>query len=202
MIEYDLNKKGLIVVGTPRSGSHATTDFLFKSFNHRDRYPRFDGEIQTTNPKIWLSKKDELRPTNLLYTFDSLVTHKIKVRFMANLDILKNYQLVNLRRRDKVSQFVSLCLHDAVEFKHSPKFEEYCHFLPIKVSPTTLRNFIDSQDFDKKFKWDNVLYYEDIMPDYNKLNNRSFSKNNYPPFEQIIENFNEVKQILEEYSYE
>jgi len=197
------NKKGVIVIGTPRSGSHMLTDMLFQQSKDPNAY--WLGEI-TANADFSIDyfKKIELEHQGKII-FCSIVQHWIKRILAMDPSCLKDYVLINLRRRDKVAQYISWCVFQAQTsasmVKHSPDWDDYKQYLPIETTRERLNNFIDEQNLDFAFtNPDYVVYYEDVV----QLDLPSnFKKNHYPiPKEQIVGDFDTVKSLLEKYSYD
>ena len=184
------NKKGVIVIGTPRSGSHMLTDILFNTAALPNA--KLLGEIRSDgNFSVDDFKNIESQNQGSII-FCSVVQLWIKRVLAMDRNYLKDYVLVNLRRRDKVAQYISWCVFQAQTtssiVKHSPNWDDYKDCLPIETTQEHLNNFIDEQNLDFAFTDpDYIFYYEDIV----NLNlHTNFKKNNYPvSHEQIVTDY-------------
>ena len=190
MNNIDYNKKGVIVIGSARSGSHMTCDMLYN---------------QATAPSVNLGEITDLYlPTHDKFIFCSIVQTWLRTKLAVNLEWTKDYYIINLRRRDKVSQYISWCVLRAQGksnmVKHSPNWEDYKDLLPWKSSKEDIERFIQDQHLDFAFTPDQILYYEDLV----KTNLKTrYTKNHYPiSYENIVTDYKLVKDLLEKYSYE
>ena len=173
-------------MGSARSGSHMTCDMLFNSAVGKRRY---------------LGEVTEI-PAHDTFIFCSIVQFWAKNLLARDITALKNYQLINIRRRDKVAQYISWCIFRA-QIKtptHSPNWNNYSAMLPWESTKDDIELFLVEQHIDFAFKYDAVLYYEDMAAS-NLITN--FKKNVYPvPHEKIVTDYDLVKSILGKYNYD
>jgi hypothetical protein len=202
-ITINFSKKGVIVVGTPRCGSHMLISTLFRLFGRRN--DELVGEINYTDYTI-----EEFHRNNN-FVFASLVDHTLKSLLARNRLILADYQLINLRRRDKVKQYLSYCIlrkqmafdefHENYHFdKHSVNKKIFINYTPWASTVGDIHDFLAQQYIDYAFPSASVLYYEDIL----KLDLGSdYKKNSYllPP-EKLVTDYELVKEILGPFSYD
>ena len=197
-MKLDYSKKGLIVIGSARSGSHMACSMFYHSAVAQAINL---GEIYATNEK-------DLEYLNSVsqngFTLCSIVNFMAKNRLAANLSQLKNYQLVNVRRKNKIDQYISWCVYRAQQksnrYNHSPIWEDVEKFLPWEVTIDDLDRFIAEQNIDFAFQFDSIFYYEDLI---NSNNLTTFKKNKYPiANNELVSNYTLVQEMLENYSYE
>lgn len=205
MIEIDYTKKGVIVYGSPRSGSHMTCDMLWRFSTVENKV--YLGEI-TANE---LSRKNI---QNLLtdlsaeyqnkFIFASIVQLRIKNFLSQQPKLLKEYQLVHLRRRDKVKQYISWCMFRLQDnlgmWNHSPIWKDILPYLPYQVTDDDLEQFILEHNIDYAFpKPDNIVYYEDLIQMQLETN---VKKNTYEwPMEKLVSNYQLVVDTFEDFKY-
>lgn len=181
--------KGVIVVGTARSGSHMTCDMLYNT---------------AVEPhKVNLGEVTKLPYIPGKFVYCSLVQHTVKNLLAVDTQWTDEYHIVNLRRRDKVAQYVSWCVFRAQTqasiSKHSPDWGDYKDLLPWESTAEDIEMFINEQNLDFAIPADEVVYYEDMIVSGNKT---QYKKNQYPiPPEQIVTDYALVKSMLEKYSY-
>ena len=202
MIELDYSKKGVIVLGSPRSGSHMICDILYN--NSLLTSKKLLGEIYTIRDVNVMQTFDNIKKANEnKFIFCSLVQHWAKNLLATRSNVFNEYNVINLRRRNKVDQYISWCIFRAQTqaniAKHSPIWEDYKHLLPWESSIYDIERFINEQHLDHAFCADYILYYEDII----KLNLKTkYTKNLYPvPYNKIVTDINLVETILTEFAY-
>ena len=203
----DYTKRGIIVIGSARSGSHMTSNMLYN--------------ISTINNKVGVGEiyTDRYLSTNILdplkvleskyqgqFIFCSLTHFANKNLLAMDSSYLKDYNLVNLRRRDKVAQYISWCVFRVSNRSyanghgpHSPKFADYKDLLPWPSTREDIEMFILEQNIDYAFSAP-VLYYEDLV--LSGMPTR-FKKTHYPlPFEEIVTDYKLVCDTLLRYTYD
>lgn len=181
--------KGTIVIGAPRSGSHMTCDMLFNVSNKTNKLQL--GEVSS--------------PPNIpnQYPYCSIVRYSVKNLLAVNTNWTNDYEIINLRRKDKVAQYISWCVFrtqtQSSIYKHSPNWDDYKNLLPWQSTIEDIEMFIIEQNLDFAIPADKIFYYEEIV----KSNMPTqYTKNNYPiPIEQIVTDYALVKKMLENYSY-
>ena len=182
--------KGLIVIGTARSGSHMTCDMLYN---------------QSLIPnKINLGEITTLPDVEGRYAYCSIVQHQVKNLLAVDTAWVDSYEIVNLRRRDKVAQYISWCVFRAQTqasiSKHSPNWDDYKDLLPWESTREDIEMFIVEQNLDFAIPANRVVYYEDMIVSGFRTHYR---KNRYPiPPDQIVTDYALVKTMLEKYSYD
>jgi len=181
--------KATIVIGTARSGSHMTCDMLYNA--------------STISGKINLGEVTVLPDVDNRYAYCSIVQHQVKNMIAVDTSWIYDYEIVNLRRRDKVAQYISWCVFRAQTQsainKHSPDWNDYKDLLPWESTREDIELFILEQNLDFAIPANCVVYYEDMI----KLGlHTRYKKNTYPvPPEHIVTNYALVKNMLEKYSY-
>jgi hypothetical protein len=207
MTDYS-TKKGVIVIGTPRCGSHVVTRHLF--INCQVRHKRYLGEV-SVDPSIDVTERvdalmnhiDHCCETEFCYL--QIVQSDTKLLLALKKHLLKDYWLINLRRRNKVEQYLSWCVFVAQSktgtAKHSPVWEEYKKFLPIVSDEHDIKKFIRQQAEDHLFgPYNEIIYYEDML---NELSEWPFKKNVYPmPLEEIVTDYPLTVEMLSGFKYE
>lgn len=183
--------KGTIVIGTARSGSHMLCDLLYNN-------------SQLSN-KLMLGELTELPDVADKFAYCSIVQNWAKSNLAVDTSWVKDYHVVNLRRRDKVAQYISWCVFRAQTqasiSKHSPEWEDYKDLLPWESTKDDIDMFLMEQYVDFAIKPHEVVYYEDIVK--RPVLNTRFKKNQYPvPPEAIVTDYALVKSILEKFSYD
>lgn len=171
-------------MGSARSGSHMTCDMLANSSVGKNL-----GEVTEI-------------PTHDTFIFCSIVQCWAKNLLAKDITPLRNYQLVNVRRRDKVAQYISWCVFRAQvnTQDHSPKWDNYSAMIPWESTKEDIEWFLFEQHIDFAFKYDTVLYYEDMVTS-NLIT--GFKKNVYPvPHEKIVTDYELVKSMLGKYNYD
>lgn len=184
-----MKSKGVIILATARSGSHMTCDMLFN-----------DSKIPD---KVLLGELVELPNTNKKFVYCSIVQAQAKIRLALNHNCLNDFWVVNLRRRNKIEQYISWCVFRAQTqsgiLQHSPNWEDYKSFLPWKSTQSDIEMFLMEQYLDFAFKPNQILYYEDLIK--NSVNTE-FKKNQYPVRpDEIVTDYQLVQNILQKFSY-
>jgi hypothetical protein len=204
MIDIDYTKKGVIILGASRSGSHMLCNGLFNQSSMANKVNL--GEIY--NKQVPLS--DALEVIQQIkqnhkdqFIFCSLVSYWGKNALAMNQSLLDDFMIINLRRKDKVSQYISWCVFRAQLLcgigKHSPNWDEYKNLLPWPSTENDLEMFITENHLDFAFSNHAVVYYEDVVD--LKLPT-TFIKNLYPiPHREIVTDYELVKTILGNYTY-
>lgn len=200
-------KRGVLVIGTPRCGSHALCHGLYNSSTEKNS--KFLGEIlkETDTPdhtkilEYWDRVENE-NQNNFVYA--SIVQLFSKTWMSAFYsDRFDDYIIINLRRRNKVKQYMSWCVFRAQMkssiIRHSPTYEEYRDFLLWKTTLEDIEMFMTEQLMDYALKSDFVVYYEDI--DFSSLGTE-FKKNHNLLNENLIMSDPElVNRILLDFKY-
>lgn len=178
--------KGTIVIGTARSGSHMTCDMLYNN--------------STIENKLNLGEITNLPTMPGKFVYCSIVQHWFKTALAITTEWTKEYNVVNLRRRDKVAQYLSWCVFRAGANKHSPNWDDCKKLLPWDSTRDDIEMFLMEQYLDFAFKPDQILYYEDLIKE---PVNTKFKKNQYPVApEDIVTDYKLVKSMLENFSYD
>ena len=182
--------KGTIVIGTARSGSHMTCDMLYN-------------ESQFAN-KIMLGEVTELPDVPGKHVYCSIVQNWAKVKLAVDTSWQQDYVIVNLRRRDKVAQYLSWCVFRAQTqasiSKHSPQWNDYKDLLPWASTADDIEQFLVEQYMDFAFTANQIVYYEDMAQSHKPT---KFKKNQYPVQPQeIVTDLALVKNMLEKFSYD
>ena len=196
----DYTKRGVIVIGSARSGSHMTCNMLYNISTINNKVTV--GEIYTGRDP----STDILDPLRVLeskyqgqFIFCSLTQFANKNLLAMDSSYLKDYNLVNLRRRDKVAQYISWCVFRVSGSRWSPEFADYKDLLPWPSTREDIEQFILEQNIDYAFSAP-VLYYEDLA--LSGIPTR-FKKNHYPlPFEEIVTDYKLVCDTLLRYTYD
>jgi hypothetical protein len=190
-------RKNILILGSPRSGTHALASLIYhqapsfqylgeicKSTDHRYPWHEID-RMMTTSP---------LRIAHIVQTFSkTFLISKVN-------QIHENNICVSLRRRDKVKQFASWMFFKHIGFIYNFDHKTIDYVAPgsIKVTVDDIQNFVIDQIIDNHFHCDFTLYYEDI-----DFQQSSFKKNQYAyPIEQVLENFDMVKEYLQDWTYD
>ena len=181
--------KGTIVIGSARSGSHMTCDMLFNE--------------STVESKINLGEVTTLPDVPGRYVYCSIVQYNVKNLLAVDVSWTRDFEIVNLRRRDKVAQYISWCIFraqmQATFTKHTPDWSDYRALLPWESTVDDIEMFIAEQNADFAIPATRVVYYEDMIR--SGLHTR-YKKNSYPVHpEQVVTDYQLVKTMLEKYSY-
>lgn len=203
MIDENLliGKKGIVVISAPRSGSHWLTNALYRYSNKSNRV--LLGEIYTKRSADVLSElniiKDKYKDK---FIFASIVQYVQKNRLIQYADQFKDYYIINLRRRDKVAQYISfaiMTLSWSLDPKsHSPAWGLMSDKFPIEVTNDLLDHFIAEQNFDYVWPADLIMYYEDLPKEMSSR----YQKNEYPMLpSEIFSDYELVKQRLSTFTY-
>jgi hypothetical protein len=141
---------------------------------------------------------------NTRYIFCSIVQAEIKNLLAVDASWAKDYHIINVRRRNKVAQYISWCVFRAQTRsgigKHSPDWSDYKGLLPWKSNKDDIERFITEQHLDFAFNYNEILYYEDLAKSGLQT---KYKKNTYPVTpEQIVTDYKLVNTLLEKYSYD
>ena len=193
MIDY--TKRGIIVIGSARSGSHMTCDMLYNESTVENKIKI--GEITDVDVKSTVDKYHDK------FIYGSIVQYQIKNILAKNIEMLKDFNIVNIRRSNKIDQYISWCVFRAQGrssiIKHSPNWDDYKNFLPWASTKNDLELFLMEQHLDFAFLYDDILYYEEITQTGMKT---QFKKNSYPiPYQDIVTDYDLVVNFLKDYSY-
>ena len=181
---------GVLVVGTYRSGSHMACDMLYRK--------------STTTNKLYLNELLQLPPLNPnSLIFCSIVNTETKTSLAMDLSWMSDYYIVNIRRRNKVAQYISFCILRAQNspgiYNHAPEWDDYKHLLPLTPTEEDIDYFILIQHLDFVFTPNQIIYYEDLVE---TDNDTMYIKTQYPvPLEELVTNYEFIKRKLEKYSY-
>ena len=168
MIDIDYTKKGCIILGASRSGSHMFCDGLYNQSSEPNKVNLgeiYNNQVPLINSldiieKIKQSHKDQ-------FIFCSLVSYWGKNALAMNKTLLDDFMIINLRRRDKVAQYISWCVFRAQLqsniIKHSPNWEDYKNLLPWPSTEKDLEMFLTENHLDFAFSNHAVVYYEDVV---------------------------------------
>jgi hypothetical protein len=192
------NKKGVLVIGSPRSGTHHLCHGLYTASDIKNK--KFQGEIYTNFDTAQIIKiLDPILNSNQ-FTFSSLVQWVPKNLLVQYRNYLKsNFYLINLRRLDKVAQYRSWCcarLMWQYNHEHSLNWTIIEKDLPFFVSNEDIDNFIIEQNADYMFEYDQIVYYEDLYV-HSKYKINQYLK----PNSEIFSNFDLVLERLGNYKY-
>jgi hypothetical protein len=205
MIDIDYTKKGVLVYGSPRSGSHLACDMLCGYSTATNKFLK--GELTSNNlshENIRNLLTDLSEQYHDKFIFASLVQLRVKNFLSQQPELLKHYQLIHLRRRDKVNQYISWCMFRSQDklgvWNHSPVWKDILPYLPYEVTSDDLEQFILEQNIDYAFpKPDIIVYYEDLIQ---MKSETKFKKNIYElPPEKLVSNYQLVKDTLEDFKY-
>lgn len=194
------NKKGIIVIGSARSGSHFLTDALFRQCTKLDKI--LLGEIYKSWDRRHILKNLNEIKANTNFVFASIVQFVPKNLLIQHRHEFADYYIVNLRRRDKIAQYASWCLARSTwkeSISHSPIWELVKKELPFTSTDDDIDQFIIEQNFDYIWPADCTIYYEDLL----SLNLSSkFKKNELlGTYVDIFSNYGVVKERLDKFKY-
>ena len=192
-------QKNILVIGSPRSGSHALGAELAAISN-----ATYLGEIckMSDKPTPW----NEIQ---LLYNTDKLTVAQIvqltpKIHLSHNVDTIKKHAvIVNVCRKNKVKQFASWVyfrLLDPTEFRgwhnhHGDNTRVLQH--SIVAQEQDLIQFMLEQLVDYYFLPDFNLCYEDLT-----FTQKRYQKNEFAfPIETMFSNLEYVEQYLKNWQY-
>lgn len=202
MIDIDYTKKGLIVFGSARSGSHMACDHLYNLSTAINKVNA--GELYTKQRAIGVT--DSELSSQLTIFLESFVYCSI-VQFWARNMLamtptkLSDYNIVNLRRRDKVAQYLSWCIfraqgHNSV---HTPDMSRSMTNLPWESSSADIELFIAEQHVEFLQIPNRIVYYEDLVA---AGVNTKYTKNIYQiPANKIVTDYPLVTTILSKFDY-
>jgi len=177
------NKKGIIVFGSSRSGTHHLGYGLYEKCDIKNK--RYVGEIYHLDVDTANIMKD-FRDLQKIQSFTfSQITHYIsKNMLVQHINEIKNdYYLINIRRKNKIEQYRSWCMARLTwkyKASHSIDWSLIEKDLPLTITNKDIDDFIIQQNADYIWPADEIVFYEDI-----KLDSR-YKKNIYK------ENFNEL----------
>lgn len=204
MIEKIITKardqnKNILIIGSPRSGTHALGAEISKSTNGK-----LLGEICTTSaPGAYWKEINQLYETPIL-TIGQLVQLSPKIKLAGEVATIKKHTVVvNIRRRDKVKQFASWIYFRVMDPTYRQPWHNHLATQTrhqqgsIQVSEQQLEQFILEQMVDDFFLPDFQLCYEDLV-----FTQTKFFKNQFAfPVELIFSNLDFVKEYLANWQY-
>jgi hypothetical protein len=201
MFDLDLtDKKGILVIAPPRSGTHMMTSILANTV---------DIENKININEIYVNDVDKLNILQQLKDIEQQYSGKFIIASIAqwyviNLlishwDYLKDYYIIDLRRHDKIAQYTSWCILQASGGQYNPSADSYQHLLPLAVDVEHVERFIAAQNLCYAIKADKILYYEDVV----KLNQFSTTKKNYYPIDvtDTFLDYETIYKLLGNYRY-
>lgn len=190
-------KKGILIIGTPRCGSHHVSNGIFRmlSFGNKE----YVGELYLNYDPENIEKNIKELQNNKKFVVGSLVRWIPKNLLVQHLDEFNDFYLINLRRLDKVAQYRSWCaarLTWKYSFSHSIEWSKIENDLPYPVTNQDLDQFIIEQNTDYLWDCDQILYYD-------QLDLKSFyQKTDYAlPNEKIFSDYNLVLKRLKNFKY-
>jgi hypothetical protein len=196
MVTMDFKNKNVLILGAPRSGTHALASVI----HQWDLEFQYLGEIGMYQDNADSRKDFELFYDNTPKKLAHVVQTHSKIFAVSNTtQIKKHTTIIELRRRNKVKQFASW-----IFFKHIGAIYNFQHagqdYLPpgsLTVTLADIESFIVDQIIDSAFNPDHTLYYEDL-----DLGSSQIKKNQYVyPIEQIISNIDLVNEHLSNWKY-
>lgn len=193
------NKKNILIIGTPRSGTHALGAELSAISKARNL-----GEICMVG-----RSNEPWHEINKLYNTQRLTVAQIvqliaKMHLARDVATIKHHNvIVNIRRRDKVKQFASWIYFRVRDptglhgwHNHSAdktNVEQYS----FEAQESDITQFMLEQLIDDYFLPDFNLCYEDIV-----FTQKKYKKNEFAfPIETMFSNLDYVRQCLAEWQY-
>lgn len=203
--QYD-GKHGIICIGASRSGTHMITDAIFHEVVYTNKC--LLGEIYSPqwpytpeSAEVLLGSIKEQYSDKFIIC--SITQYSAKIALAKIPHLFDDYFILGIRRKDKVSQYISWCIFRAQEqanlARHSPMWEDYKHVLPWQVTYSDLEIFLADQYLDYVFSPDAIVYYEDVIKQnvYTR-----FKKMEYPvPPNQLVSDLDLVNRILGKFEY-
>lgn len=191
------NKKGIIVIGMPRSGTHHLSGSIYSELKNVNKI--YLGEIyQNFDTSNILENLDALKTCPDFFVC-SFVQYVPKHLLLQHLEQLSEFYLINLRRRNKIEHYRSWCMARLTwkySRSHFVTWDKIVDDLPFQVTNDDIDNFIVEQSADYLIPCDLTVYYEDL-----KVQSR-FIKNTYNlPNEQIFSNYSLVIERLKDFKY-
>jgi hypothetical protein len=193
-----LQGKNILIIGTPRSGTHA----LGETLNAIDSSSINLGEICKNNG---IDLLDDIKQ---IYNHSTtkiahIVQLSAKIALSPCVDLLKHHTiLINLKRNNKVRQFASwMYFHrtggvDGKWHNHEPS-DTKLQPNSLTVTPEDLDLFVVEQLTDDFFQSDYVLFYEDL-----RFTSVQYQKNQYSfEIEKIFSNLDYVEHRLANWKY-
>jgi hypothetical protein len=196
------NKKGVVILASPRSGSIWLCGVLFNLIN---------------NSKVLYEQLVEFRDLDKDLVIDNFTkifnTDKIPIISITNFEainflrphknLFRDLFFIDLRRRDKIAQYASFCvmrIQWQCDNSHVPNWEYILPRLPFQTTEIDINYFITLQNLSYCWPGDITLYYEDL---------KSISKDSGKPkkyeypvnYEQIFSDYSLVKKRLGSFIY-
>jgi hypothetical protein len=196
MVDIDFQDKNILILGAPRSGTHALGSLLHQQ-DPQLTYLKEIGMVQHSDTP-W--KDFDLFCNTTPRKLAHIVQLYSKIFAVGNISEIKKHTIIiSLRRRDKVKQFASWMffkhIGEIYKFQHAGQ-----HYIPpgsITATLNDIESFIINQTIDNAFNPDHTVYYEDLILDKSQV-----KKNQYMyPIEQIFSNFNLVNEHLGNWKY-
>ena len=191
--------KNILIIGSPRSGTHALGNELAELA--QARYLQEICQV-SDNPEPW-------KEIELLYNTDQLTIAQVvqltpKIQLAKNVADIKDHAIiVNIRRRNKVKQFASWIyfrVMDPTAFRgwHNHMAEKTnVKQHSIQVDTSDILQFMLEQLIDDYFLPDFNLCYEDLT-----FTKTKFQKNKFAyPLEEMFSNLDLVEQYLADWNY-
>jgi hypothetical protein len=188
--------KNVLILAAPRSGSHALASVL-RCLHPDILYLKEICRAQSSD-EPWT----EIAP--MLDTEPIKLAHIVQARskiFLSGMvkQIKQHCVIVELRRRNKVTQFASWMYfqHISSRYNFDHVGEDYVVPGAITVDMQHIERFLCEQLLDRMFEADHVVYYEDT-----DFASSLIQKNHYAyPIELIIDNLDLVQQYLGDWQY-
>lgn len=192
--------KNILVIGSPRSGTHALGDEL----SRRITGSNYLGEICMVS-----DQPNSHQQIQALYDTDRITVAQVvqlipKIQLAKNIDEIRSHAvIVNIRRKDKVKQFASWIYFRVADptalhgwHNHTQEKTRVTQN-SIAVQPQDMEQFMLEQMIDDYFLPDFRLCYEDLT-----FTRTSYQKNTFAfPLEQIFSNLDYVTQCLGDWNY-
>jgi hypothetical protein len=191
-----IDKKNILILGAPRSGTHALASVLKQQHLHLTYF----GEIAMAQKGSCPWKDIEIFFDTTPCKLAHIVQSYGKLFALPAVDRIKEHTvIVEIRRRDKVKQFASWMFFKHIgaiyNFQHSG--QDYIEPGSLTVTLQDIESFIIDQIIDYAFAPDYTLYYEDL-----RLSESYIKKNQYVyPIEQLFSNLELVNEYLGNWKY-
>lgn len=196
-LELIKQKKGILIIGTPRCGSHHVSAGIFRvlPFNNKEYIGEIYSEFNSEN----IEKNIKELQNREKFIVGSLVQWTPKNLLTQHLTEFNDFYLINLRRLDKVAQYRSWCMARLTwkyTNSHSIDWSKIENDLPYAVTNDDLDQFIIEQNADYLWSYDQILYYEQLNL------NSIFQKTEYVfSNEKIFSDYSLVLKRLKNFKY-
>ena len=193
------SKKNILILGSPRSGTHALGAELSGLGNYKNL-----GEICKSSDKPTQWNDIELLYNTNTPTIAQIVQLTAKIHLSKSIPVIRNHNIiVNIRRKNKVKQFASWVyfrLLDPTEFVswHNHLLEETkVKQYSVEAREEDLIQFMLEQLIDDYFLPNYNLCYEDLT-----FTQTIYQKNEFTfPLETMFSNLDYVKTYLDNWKY-